>query len=331
MNMALDTLFHPFQSGTLEPQGRALFLNAQHHAELSQFSNMTLQQVFKPYADILQAAGYEFAIEIPEVMQSFDTVLLAAPKNQIETQYLMARALQVLKPGGLLIVAAENKAGGSRLVKNFEHFGLNNIQSESRNKARAVWTRCENFDEDTVKKALSDGAMQSVLDGQFQSQPGVYGWDKIDQGSALLLDNLPDDLKGKGADFGCGYGFLAKAVTQKSKVKSLTCMDADARALEACRQNVEGLNYEWADLTREIFPNAFDFIVMNPPFHEGKKTDITLGEKFIVNAAQSLKRKGSLYMVGNKHLPYENILNDKFFKVEKLFEGQGFKVFKAEK
>ena len=331
MNMALETLFHPFQSGALEPRAPALFLNAQNYPALSAFSDMTLQQSFKPYADGLQGAGYSSVPEIPYAPHSFDVVLIAAPKNQIETLYLIANALRVLKQGGLLIVAADNKAGGSRLVKNLEHFGLQNIQSESRNKARAVWAYSESFDDSAVQEVLAAGEMQAVLNGQFQSQPGIYGWDKIDQGSQILLENLPKDLKGKGADFGCGYGFLAKHIVQNDAIKSLICIDADARAIEACRRNVERAEFHWADLTKKAYPNAFDFIVMNPPFHEGKKADIAIGKKFIVTAAQSLKRKGTLYMVANKHLPYEKILQDQFFKVEKLFEEQGFKVFKAEK
>ncbi len=34
-------------------------------------------------------------------------------------------------------------------------------------------------------------------------------------------------------------------------------------------------------------------------------------------------------MVANAHLSYENLLHEVFFSVEKLHEGQGFKVFKA--
>ena len=74
-----------------------------------------------------------------------------------------------------------------------------------------------------------------------------------------------------------------------------------------------------------------DFIVMNPPFHEGKKTNVEIGKAFISNAFEELKSGGILYMVANAHLPYEAVLSEKFSTIEKKFEGQGFKIFAAVK
>ena len=70
---------------------------------------------------------------------------------------------------------------------------------------------------------------------------------------------------------------------------------------------------------------------MNPPFHEGRKDKPDLGIAFIKNASKSLRKKGVLWMVANKHLPYEQTLNSEFFKIEKIVEKDGFKIFRAEK
>jgi 16S rRNA (guanine1207-N2)-methyltransferase len=74
-----------------------------------------------------------------------------------------------------------------------------------------------------------------------------------------------------------------------------------------------------------------DCIVMNPPFHDGRVGDPKIGQSFIENAAQNLKRKGVLYMVANRHLPYERTLSKYFEDVEMLAEQDGFKVIKAQK
>ncbi len=345
--MALDTLFYPFEAGTLpwpEQGQRVLFLNAQYHNALSYLppEGLRAQQFFAPYAAELGSRGYAVEPAMPEEEGQFDVVLLAAPKNQIETQCLIASGLQYLKPDGLFIAAADNKAGGSRLVKNLTHFGLKDVQSETRNKCRCSWSFKQGIDDKRVISALDAGSAQPVMDGQFQSWPGIYGWNKIDQGSALLLQHLPDDradnLKGRGADFGCGYGLLSHHVLQKYDVKSLACIDADWRAVEMCKINIGTLDaqtdlvYEWSDLTQDQ-PGLknLDFVVMNPPFHEGKAMDISIGKRFITAAHQSLKRNGVLWMVANKQLSYESTLADNFFAVEKVFEGGGFKVFCATK
>ena len=53
------------------------------------------------------------------------------------------------------------------------------------------------------------------------SQPGVFSWNRIDPGSALLAQTLPA-LSGKGADFGCGVGYLAHTVLASPAVTHLT-------------------------------------------------------------------------------------------------------------
>ena len=92
----------------------------------------------------------------------------------------------------------------------------------------------------------------------------------------------------------------------------------------------ESVEYQWNDLTcKPDIKQLLDFVVMNPPFHSGKKTDSDIGLKFIENAAACLKKNGTLYMVANAHLPYEKLLEKLFFSVEKMTEEQGFKIYKA--
>ena len=56
----------------------------------------------------------------------------------------------------------------------------------------------------------------------------------------------------------------------------------------------------------------YDVIVMNPPFHDGRDADPMLGLKFITTAAMSLRSTGDLWLVANKHLPYENLMAETF-------------------
>jgi 16S rRNA (guanine1207-N2)-methyltransferase len=117
----------------------------------------------------------------------------------------------------------------------------------------------------------------------------------------------------------------------------MICMDADARAVAACKANLEerhagrGIDCQWIDLSvPQKFSNV-DTVIMNPPFHDEKKQAIALGQSFIANAAAMLKPGGRLLMVANAHLPYEDILAKHFKAVEKLHEGRGFKIFHAKR
>jgi 16S rRNA (guanine1207-N2)-methyltransferase len=335
-NNALDTLFYPFEKGLLPwpAAGSAvLFLNAQNHSALSNLNAATLQQTFKPYSVHLPNAVQN----IPSEAGAMNMALIALPKNHVEAQYLIARALIALKDDGQLIIAADNKAGAGRIAKKLQNFGLNSDANESKNKARVYWTTKTDINQDAIDISVRAGQPKTILDGVYQSHPGIYGWDKVDKGSAILAATFPEDLKGHGADFGCGYGYLSiEAIKNCTKIKSLTLIDADHRALECAKLNVANTEVQtqflWEDLTTPV-PSIknMDFILMNPPFHEGKMADSAIGIAFIKSAYAALRRNGSLYMVANNQLPYEPILEELFFKTEKIHEGQGFKAFRATK
>ncbi len=345
MSKAYDTLFYPLNTGSLQPPGQdhsVLFINAAlcDGLNLIKSAELTLQQYFKPRASALQEQGYSVLSEIPKSEETFDYIFVATPKNKIETQYLLAKGLKMLSDGGVLVCAASNDAGGNRLAGFFEDLSVENTGQESKHKGRVVWGKnSPKIDNNKIEEWIEAGAPQNILDGQFHSVPGIFGWNKIDKGSEILVQSLPVDLSGNGADFGCGYGYLSDHVLRHNPaIENLTCVDADFRAVEFCRQNLERLGhkaqmrYFWEDLTRPALGlRDIDWIVMNPPFHEGKASDIYIGQAFIKTASQSLRPGGTLWMVANTGLPYEEILKSEFGNCSKKHEKKGFKVYVATK
>ncbi len=335
MMPALETLLLPFTSGQIKPalNAAALFLNAQDHPYLKNF-DLAGVQYFKPYAAALERAGFNIT---DDEDSSCDFALVLGTKSRMETEIFLARAVTSLKEGGMLIAAADNKEGAGRLKKMLQSLGFDQIAEQSKNKSRVCWSVKKSLNKDVLSAWLAQDNVREIAGGFF-SRPGIYGWDKIDKGSALLADNLPSDLKGHGADFGCGYGYLSKAVLEKNpKIKSIEFMDADSRAVAMTSKNLEKFEAKktalWCDLTlpSAVLDNKFDWIVMNPPFHEGKKSDSDIGVAFIKNAYASLRRKGVLYMVANNQLPYERVLSEIYFESAMIAQGGGFKVFRAVK
>mgnify|MGYP001413444543 CR=1 FL=1 len=172
----------------------------------------------------------------------------------------------------------------------------------------------------------------------FETQPGLFSWDRIDPASRLLATHFPPGLSGKVGDFGCGTGYLSyRALENFSKISSLVLVEADARALACAQKNLENVraNREitafWHDATKKLPDGSlqFDHILMNPPFHMGKKTDITIGASFLATAAAHLKKNGALSLVANVHLPYEPVLETLFKNVKQVTVDGGFKILRA--
>jgi 16S rRNA (guanine1207-N2)-methyltransferase len=325
MDPVTKTLFTPF-----EPLlGAGIVAGARWHSGLTR--GMVLQQNFKPYANELSDKDLIMTPELPgegDFLQGF----VCLPKNADEARYEVARILKLLKDKGVIAIAGANDAGGRRAKKILMDFGITDVQEMAANHARVAWGT-KAVESDLVKEALEKGAPRVVEATGFVSQPGLFSWDRIDTGSEILAECFPDELQGAGADFGCGYGFLSRYVLQKFRIRDFYCFDADYRAVQACRENLKEIktkvHYAWEDLSRGAPVQHLDFIVMNPPFHEGKDTDADIGKKFIAAAGNALRPGGQLWMVANAGLPYERALNDLFSSCEKIAEKNGFKVFRA--
>lgn len=258
-------------------------------------------------------------------------VTLLAPPGTVERRYAMAQSLRALSPEGLLTIAALKDKGGSRLRKELEAFGCT-VNEESRRHHRICTVR-RPATPVGLDEAIADGAPRFHEGLNAWTQPGVFSWDRVDPGSALLVKTLTP-LAGKGADFGAGIGFLSKAALACPKVESLLLIDSDRRAIDAARRNIDDprATFAWADVRAAgIEPGSLDFAIMNPPFHDGGAEDKQLGQTFIRQAANALRRSGTLWIVANRHLPYEKVLAEVFKVSPSRADIAGYKVFEARK
>ncbi|MEM7680137.1 MAG: hypothetical protein AAF182_03955 [Pseudomonadota bacterium] len=201
MSNALKTLFVGLREsglGSLGPDDHVLFLNAQASTDTTilRAAYTVYQQYFKPFANDLEAAGIYSVTELPDRNIPCRLALIKMPKSQVESEYFVALALDHLGEGGMLICAADNKGGGARIPKTLKKFGLDEIESISKNKARVCIAKKRIVDEKICERAIKDGARQRVLNGQFVSQPGMFGWNKEDQGSKILVEHLPYSFLG---------------------------------------------------------------------------------------------------------------------------------------
>lgn len=295
-------------------------------------------QSYKPYADEWSNAGFDVITDLGEKAK-YDLVFYLCDKSKEESRYSIAKLYCHLAKNGHLIIVGRNDQNGKRLEKWAKEFGLS-ISIFSKSKAKiGIIPKEEKANNNALNEQLAAGIIQlkNIEDYSFYTKPSLYGWDKIDNGSRLLINSIQSNLKGHGADFGCGYGYLSSQILSKdNEIKSLHMIDAQKEAIECCQLNTENLsegtnkNYYWDDLTNlpDYLP-PLDFIIMNPPFHDGKKQAVDVGKFFIENASKKLKNNGALWMVANVHLPYEDNLKHNFRKFDKLTEEKGFKVYKA--
>jgi 16S rRNA (guanine1207-N2)-methyltransferase len=173
----------------------------------------------------------------------------------------------------------------------------------------------------------------ALTPGGFWTAPGLFSADAVDPASALLARSLPADIGRRVADLGAGWGYLAAHVLTRDTVEVVHLVEAEHMALECARRNVTDPRavFHWADATHWAPPEPLDSVVMNPPFHAGRAAEPSLGQAFIEAAATVLSPHGHLWMVCNRHLPYEATLGEHFSRVVEIGNDASFKLFHAHK
>lgn len=328
---AADTLFLPFTSGALAPPQRALFLGAVPHTALHGWQDVAGWQPWKHHAAAWEEAGFSRCDSL--LAEKFPLVLVLPGKSRDEILSWLGLAEERLEDGGRMIVAIPNPAGAARFEKEFAA-AAGGVESFPKNKCR-VFHAEKSAAWDAGKFAEWRGLSRpaEIPGTRFTTVPGIFSAGHIDAGSAFLSSHLPAGLKGSVADLGAGWGFLTAAVLRRCPgISRAELFEADARALECARENLAGLpgeiSYHWHDVTGGI-PGTFDNIVINPPFHTGRKTDIGLGLAFLTAAHGALRRSGNLWLVANRQLPYENTLRELGFSTRNVAENPVFKIITA--
>lgn len=277
-------------------------------------------------------ACYNFKYTLEGV---FNTILIRATRQVEETLGLVAMATDHLAPAGRLLIAQENAHGAAGLEKHLAR-GFGPGQVIIKHKCRVMVLSLQAMDKEILEGWRQRAALQKVERTGLWSQPGLFSWDRVDAGSRLLLDHLPERLEGAGADLGCGYGYLSAALARKPGVSALYALDIDRRAVDACTRNVieTGIAIAfhplWRDGTRaqDDLPKL-DWVATNPPFHTQQREDRALGQAFCLTALSLLKPRGNLYLVANRHMPYEALLADHARSVACVAEADGFKILHA--
>jgi 16S rRNA (guanine1207-N2)-methyltransferase len=335
---ALSALFLPFAEGELDwpATGRALFLRARPHEAMRGLAQQrwVCEQGFRPMADALARTGYTQKAAEGE---RFPLVLLLPPRQRDEARAALAQAILRAEPDGIVLACQANREGARSGEADLRELA-GDVRSRSKQHCRAYWAKVttEVQASPRVREWALYDAPRAIADGRFQSRPGVFAWDRIDAGSALLAQHLPHDLSGRAADLGAGYGYLSTELLSRNPgLVALDLYEAEARALDMARLNLADaakrveLGFHWHDVAGGV-PGRYDAIVSNPPFHQGRADAPDLGRAFIAAAARALRPGGVFWMVANRHLPYEAALARSFdHRVRCVVERGGYKVFEA--
>ncbi|MCE6959426.1 methyltransferase [Cereibacter sphaeroides] len=281
---------------------------------------LLIVQGFRPEHDAFAAQGYRVAVEGG---QGHAAAIVCLPRSRDEARALLAEAAAAVEPGGPIVVDGQKTDGIEAIYRDLgERLAVSATLSKAHGKLFTF----------AAGPGLEDWAARlTAVEGGFRTLPGVFSADAPDRGSALLLAALPAELSGRVVDLGAGWGYLSRAVLERPHVKRLDLVEAEHAALACARLNVTDPRafFHWADATRFRLSKAADVVVCNPPFHTTREADPALGLGFLQAAARLLQPQGVLWLVANRHLPYDRGLRALFREVEEIGGDAAFRIVRA--
>jgi 16S rRNA (guanine1207-N2)-methyltransferase len=121
------------------------------------------------------------------------------------------------------------------------------------------------------------------------------------------------------------------AALQKGAKKVWACdnylpaVQSTQKLLAAHGEAAEAL---WDFTGGSLKPYKADFVLTNPPFHQEKRMNHRIGERWIRAAERLLRDDGSLILVANRFLDYPAYAADLFHDIQEIHGDKAFRVLR---
>lgn len=283
---------------------------------------LACEQGFRPFLIDLRDAGFSAEPVLGADAGGYAGAIVLAGRIRRANEAMIARGWEMLADGAPILVAGANTDG----IKSLRKWVSERVRvGESLSKHHGV-------------AFVIHRSGSNPFDGgnALPISPAMFSASAVDAGSHLLAEFIDERICGTVADFGAGTGFLSCEVARSGgSITRLDAYEADYLSLEAAKLALAETAPElerrffWRDLLREPPTDRYDWIVMNPPFHQTRLAEPELGSAFVRLAADALKPRGRLLMVANRQLPYELVVNRCFAGSARLAEGPVYKVIEA--
>jgi 16S rRNA (guanine1207-N2)-methyltransferase len=316
LDLALET-----GAFVLPPEGPIAVYCPREGDDLSGLSILRVQIVtgFRPDAEWFAARGYQ-----PGAGPPYSAAIVCLPRSKEAARALISRAMAEVVPGGPIAVDGQKTDGIDALLRDCRALGLDVGPPVPKAHGKLFALRAgADLTGWEVKPRL--------IEGGFQTVPGVFSADAPDRGSVLLAEALPAKMPARVIDLGAGWGYLSRQILRRDGVSELDLVEAEKAALDSARANIDDqrVRFHWAD-ARTFKPlRPAHAVVMNPPHHTGRDADPGLGVAFLRAAAGMLVPDGTLWLVANRHLPYDKPLATLFRKVEDIGGTPAFRLIRA--
>jgi len=277
-----------------------------------------------------QGIDAEFALQTTS--RNYAAAVVFLPKGRAYARFNLALAASHVSVGGSLWLVGENRAGIKSHAATLAPYGPVRKLDSARHCTLFATTLQTSVTFDWRDQLEFTQLTAEHVSLSAANLPGVFSAGKLDAGTRLLLDHLPDTRPDRVLDIACGCGVIGAVAKSRWPDAELMLADHHLLAVTASRETLRANALEGWVLASDVYgdiPGRFDLILSNPPFHAGIATHYAAAQQLIRKAPQHLNPGGLLQIVANRFLPYPQWFGESFGGFQKVADNGRFCVYRA--
>lgn len=301
------------------------------------------------------AAGFTAVPSTQALQNQYAIVLFKIPKTLklLEQQLIQVRAH--IDSHTLFIAAGMTKTIHKSTLALFERLIGDTSTSLAKKKARLIFTSASTR---STNKVGGDTLMSSeyhcdALKISLLNYANSFSREHLDIGARAMIEAIQQAGQNATlpqanaiADLGCGNGVLGLVALKQLTAsvapdtartrRSIWFIDESYMAIACCEKNFTALNTHQhidAEVTllaqdglTNMANNSLDWIICNPPFHSGTAINTAIANRMFKQSHQCLRRNGQLWVVANRHLNYQQVLQRIFSNHRVIYRNSKFVV-----
>lgn len=267
---------------------------------------------------------------------AFDVVVVKVPKTLRFLHDQLVGIRDVCTLGTRVIGAGMVKRIHTSTVEAFDTAIGPTVTSLAKKKARLI---LPTFDPGRAPEAPAPVTYRTDAGVSVVNRPNVFSQDKLDIGTRLLLEHLPDvSDDSRVLDMGCGNGVVGTTLAGRFDGGVVVFTDVSYAAFGSATETWTTTRpddgrgqFHAVDLASCVPDQTVDLVVINPPFHDQHVVGDETAMRMFVDARRVLRSGGEVRIVANRHLGYHQRLRTLFGNLETVASNPKFVVLSCRK
>lgn len=314
---AADELLLAHMSGLDLANKKILIVNDGFGALSCNLEADTYTDSYVSFMGILTNSGNKISAlnDLKKLQGPYDYVLIQLPKNMSFFEDILCHVTKHLHPLSKVICTGMVKHMAPMSFQLLEKYIGQTSTGLAKKKARLIFAH---FQKVPVNSPYPKTLTVEGFETPFVNHSNLFSREKLDIGTRFFLEHIPTGPFDRILDLGCANGVIGIQAKKQNPKAKILFSDESQMAIESAKANYhkmcpgEWAEFFWANCFEKQPKDFLDLVLCNPPFHQQNTIGDFIAMQMFQDAHASLKKGGTMRVIGNSHLAYQ-------VKLKKIF------------